>query len=121
MAEIPQVRRRRRRRLIGQQDNAPRAQTNRFARGFLQAVLITCVGTVAFLHFLSIRFPNLMQTEALDCAQIADGFTKHGVMSTRVVYPLALGSDTPDLNGYDIARAPLYPLLLSLFLRDRGT
>ena len=121
MVETPQPKRKRRRPFARQQDNALRSQTNRFARGIFHAVIITCVGTAAFLHFLNVRFPNLMQTEAIDCAQIADGFAKQGTLTTRVIYPIALSGDSPDLYGQDIGRAPLYPLVLSLFLRSRGT
>ena len=69
MVETPQPKRKRRRPFARQQDNALRSQTNRFARGIFHAVIITCVGTAAFLHFLNVRFPNLMQTEAIDCAR----------------------------------------------------
>jgi hypothetical protein len=116
---IEQTRRMRRRRKKRSpvQDAAVRARVNWLARSVAQWFALAMIGTTLFLHFHNVRFPSLLNTEAIDNAQIAINYLKTGELKTRVVYPLALGQARPDTEGRDIYRAPLYPMVLSAFLR----
>jgi len=104
----------------------PRDLTERlnvFAKAAALGVLIALVGIGAFGRFYSARFSGLVSTTAMEIGDIAQQLRAGHGMSTKVIRPLALQYESPDAEGTipEMLHAPLYPYLLSLLFRVRGS
>lgn len=101
-------------------DRDPRQIANQIGKAILLGVVLLSIGVGLFFRFKTARFTNLVSTEAIEAAQIARNFRMHRTLFTRITYPYALAGSHPDSKGYDIGRAPLYPMALGLFFQTRG-
>ncbi len=101
-------------------DRDPRQTANQIGKAILLGVVLLSIGVGLFFRFKTARFTNLVSTEAIEAAQIARNFRMHRTLFTRITFPYALAGSHPDSKGYDIGRAPLYPVALGLFFQTRG-
>lgn len=101
-------------------DRDPRQTANQIGKAILVGVVLLSLGVGLFFRFKTARFTNLVSTEAIEAAQIARNFRLHRTLATRITFPYAVAGSHPDTKGYDIGRAPLYPVALGLFFQTRG-
>jgi len=96
---------------------------NIFAKAVGLGVLIALIGVGAFGRFYNARFNGLVSTTAMEIGDIAQQLRVGHGMSTKVIRPLALAYGQPNEEGVmpDMLHAPLYPYLLSLLFRVRGS
>ncbi len=98
----------------------PRERANRAARAGIKAVLLAGLGIALYLHVHNARFGGLNDWRAIDAAQVASNLARGRGLTTSVTYPLALRLQRPDTHGADIRQNPLYPMVLSAFIKLRG-